>query len=160
MDIKKLNEQLQKFINPLTDKLNEAYTPNTELEELFDKYVPAQGKADTVGGELIRAINKLLYRYYNDGDVVGMDYGNETCNAAARFLEANKKLEPWASKLWEYAPYKNYESLLNRLAQQVIQVCKQDNLFEIANEEDMDDYDEPSDYTCAEDDEYEDEEEY
>lgn len=153
--VKQFTMILQQFVNEISDNLKETYTRNTELQELFDKYVPATGKADTVGGELLRAINKLLYRYYNDGDVVGLDYGNETCNAPARFLETNTKLEPWVLKLWEYAADKKYESLLNRLAQKVIQVCKQDNLFEQANEEDMNDYDDPSDYTWAEEDEEE-----
>lgn len=60
---------------------------NKALEELFDQYVPVSGKAGTMGGELVRAVNRLLYRYYNDGDLVGEDYGNETCNAPARFID-------------------------------------------------------------------------
>ena len=37
-------------------------------EELWDKYVPADGKADTVGGEIMRAISRIVYRWNNDGD--------------------------------------------------------------------------------------------
>lgn len=28
-----------------------------------------QGKCETVVGEILRAYNQMLYRYYNDGDV-------------------------------------------------------------------------------------------
>lgn len=58
-----------------------------EFNQLFDALVPAQGKAGTLGGELLRATARLGYRYLNDGDMVGRDYGNETCNAAARFID-------------------------------------------------------------------------
>ena len=41
------------------------------LDGLFDKYVPVSGKAETIGGEIVRAISRITYRFYNDGDVVG-----------------------------------------------------------------------------------------
>ena len=33
-------------------------------------FVPAKGPANTVGGEIVRAINIIAYRYYNDGDTL------------------------------------------------------------------------------------------
>lgn len=56
------------------------------MEEAFELLVPASGKADTVAGELIRAIMRLLYRDYNDGDVFYEGYGIETCGDAVAFL--------------------------------------------------------------------------
>ena len=35
-------------------------------EPLYDKLVPGQGDAETVEGEMLRAINRIIYRYYND----------------------------------------------------------------------------------------------
>ena len=58
----------------------------TRISALFDELVPASGKADTVAGEIIRAVNRIAYRNSNDGDHVGVGYGNETCNPAARYL--------------------------------------------------------------------------
>ena len=164
MHIKKLNEELAKFVEDWPD--------NKEFEALFDQYVPDQGHADTVGGELIRAVNKIVYRYYNDGDRVGVDYGNETCNPAARFIETNTKLEPLASKLWDYRPNEEYEKVLADLMQETIKICKEDNLFNKSNTDDMNNYTDPIDskweddeeewYDYSddwEDEEYEDEEE-
>ena len=51
--------------------------------------VPDTGKAESLAGERIRAISRIGYRYYNDGDQLGIDYGKETCNPAGRFLRAN-----------------------------------------------------------------------
>ena len=55
-------------------------------ENLWDKYVPALGTAETVGGEILRAMSRIIYRFYNDGDMVGVGYGNETCNSSDRYL--------------------------------------------------------------------------
>ena len=49
---------------------------------LFDKLVPGSGASDTVEGEMIRAINRLIYRFYNDGDFFYQGYGAETAGPA------------------------------------------------------------------------------
>ena len=56
------------------------------FEHLFDILVPASGKADTYAGELIRAVNKIEYRWYNDGDKFFEGYGIETAGQSAYFL--------------------------------------------------------------------------
>lgn len=47
-----------------------------EFNEWYDKYVPISGNCNTLAGEIIRAINRLVYRWYNDGDTVDMYGGN------------------------------------------------------------------------------------
>ena len=62
-------------------------TKNHErINELFEELVPGSGKAESLAGELVRAMARIGYRWYNDGDQVGIGYGRETCNPAARFL--------------------------------------------------------------------------
>lgn len=56
------------------------------LDKYFGKYVPASGKCDTVGGEIVRAMMRLAYRWC-DGDEVGVGYGNITCNPSDRYLD-------------------------------------------------------------------------
>ena len=48
--------------------------------------IPASGKADTMAGEIMRAVQRLLYRDWNDGDLFYSDYGLETCASSASFL--------------------------------------------------------------------------
>lgn len=55
-------------------------------ENLWNEYVPMSGTAETVGGEILRAMSRIIYRFYNDGDMVGVGYGNETCNSSDRYL--------------------------------------------------------------------------
>ena len=55
-------------------------------EQLCNEHVPTSGMASTVGGEILRAMSRIIYRFYNDGDMVGVGYGNETCNSSDRYL--------------------------------------------------------------------------
>lgn len=41
---------------------------STQFKAFCDKHIPAIGKADTPKGELARAVCKLYYRTFNDGD--------------------------------------------------------------------------------------------
>ena len=45
------------------------------FNELTAQYTPCRGMAPTVGGEMLRAINRIAYRYFNDGDTVARYYG-------------------------------------------------------------------------------------
>lgn len=56
-------------------------------ENLWNEYVPMSGTSETVGGEILRAMSRIIYRFYNDGDMVGIGYGNETCNSSDRYLD-------------------------------------------------------------------------
>ena len=56
------------------------------VNTIFEQLVPLEGKADTLAGEIVRAISRIGYRFYNDGDQVGVGYGKQTCNPPARFL--------------------------------------------------------------------------
>lgn len=52
------------MINPEIEQVNNVY---------FKALVPREGKCDTIEGELLRAINRIIYRYYNDGDHLSDD---------------------------------------------------------------------------------------
>lgn len=57
-----------------------------DWEKYTEVLVPASGKADTVAGEIIRAVNRIGYRYYNDGDLFNKGYGRETAGSSATYL--------------------------------------------------------------------------
>lgn len=70
-----------------------------QIDALFEELVPSMGKADTEAGEIVRAYCRIAHRWFNDGDKLGIGYGNETCNAAGRYLMKHdhgevKVLEP------------------------------------------------------------------
>ncbi len=65
------------------------FTPK-ELENrngtLYEQLVPANGKCETAEGEMLRAVNKVIYRYYNDGDVWWRGYGAEVVGPCVAYL--------------------------------------------------------------------------
>jgi|MDSV01.1.fsa_nt_gb hypothetical protein len=67
-----------------------------ELEKrnnvLYDELVPGQGNSEFIEGEMLRAINKIIYRYYNDGDFFYKGYGTETAGPAHSFLINSKDI--------------------------------------------------------------------
>lgn len=65
-----------------------------KFEKLTEQYMPKQGEADTELGEILRSINQVVYRYYNDGDMWNKGYGKETVNGAIKHLtELSKNKE-------------------------------------------------------------------
>jgi hypothetical protein len=69
-----------------------------ELDKLFNELVPGSGVADTVEGEMVRAIMRIMYRYYNDGDYYFRGYGKETCAPSVDYLKSNTPISKELSK--------------------------------------------------------------
>ena len=88
------------------------------LNDLFDELVPSSGKAESLAGELVRATARIGYRFYNDGDQIGIGYGKETCNPAARFLikKAPREIADLTAGLWGMVSEAGYEAVLEILA--------------------------------------------
>lgn len=137
-----------------------------KINELFEELVPDSGKAATVAGEIIRAISRIGYRNSNDGDHVGVGYGKETCNPAARYLmkKAGEEVADAIADLWGLEPDDLYDERLAEVEEAVISYIEQHpELKEIENTEDMWDYRneyDDADDEWDEDDEYYEEEDY
>ena len=87
------------------------------FEDLFNRLVPEKGKCSSKGGEIIRAVMRLYHRFYNDGDKLGIGYGNHTCNMAGRFLLFNSSTEivEVVKKMWGNEDSAQYKEELNNL---------------------------------------------
>lgn len=79
---------------------------------LNDKYLPDRGEGETKATQIVTAINKLVYKWYNDGDV----FDNTYC------------LEGWANDLSSYANWlaKYVEGANNILATIASCYCEED----------------------------------
>lgn len=129
-------------------------------EELARAYVPDYGKADTLKGEVLRALCRILHRYWNDGDRIGIDYGNETCNAPARFLVKKvPETAPIIKAMWGEYSDNRYEELMNGLEGTIIDALRENpDKFSAHNPDDMWDwYDKKADDAWADDEDFEDE---
>ena len=58
-----------------------------KFEDIIHKYMPAMGEGETLASQAVTAINKLIYKWYNDGDVYDNRYS----------------LQGWANDLSSYA---------------------------------------------------------
>lgn len=93
-------------------------TKNDErINKLFEELVPVSGKAENLAGELTRAMARIGYRCFNDGDHIGVGYGKETCNPAARFLRAkgNKEIRELVDAIWGIENDRAYDAILDQL---------------------------------------------
>lgn len=113
-----------------------------QLNTLFDELVPRSGKAESLAGEIVRATARIGYRYFNDGDHIGIGYGKETCNAAARFLlnKTNDEIAGIVKKLWGLDSEIDYVNLLESLTKAVVGYVKDNPELREQETEDMFDY--------------------
>lgn len=140
-------------------------TKNEErINKLFKELVPETGKAGSLAGELVRAMSRIGYRFHNDGDMVNIAYGKETCNPAARFLIAkgNAEVSSLTAGLWEIFSEDAYEKVMDILCGAVADYVEQnpdlrnqptEDMWDFKDEEedqdddwDEEDYDEEEDY--------------
>ena len=92
----------------------------SKINDFTEQYVCSEGKCETVAGEILRAYNRIIYRYYNDGDVAGEGYARETVNPALRFLFT---MMPSIKQFFEINYYDkslyfidyDYETILNKI---------------------------------------------
>lgn len=124
-----------------------------KLNELFEEFVPPTGKADTLAGEIVRAICRIGYRNWNDGDHLGVGYGRETCNPAGRFLakKCDDKVARCVADAWGIILDDLYDEALERLEIAVLNYLDANpELKTTPNDEDMfdsrDPYEDTDDY--------------
>ena len=113
-----------------------------KLEALFNELVPRIGKASSLAGEVVRAAGRIGYRWSNDGDQIGIGYGKETCNAAARFLliHGNKDVQVLITALWGLSDYRQYARILDQLIGAVVNFVNGNPELRTMPTEDMFDY--------------------
>ena len=113
-------------IKPIKEQKTITEFVGKELEDrnepLYDKLVPGQGDAETVEGEMLRAINRIVYRFYNDGDKYFEGYGTETAGPAHSFLvNANHPLKSAMVKLFDEPSGDNsYERMLKDVLDMIL----------------------------------------
>lgn len=130
--------------NRSSDIIDQIRNADNKIEKAFELLVPSSGKADTVAGELIRAINRIMYRDYNDGDKFYEGYGIETCADAVAFLcdKIPHLLKEFQDIAWRNLEGENYTDAINDIAGGVLDyIYDNPKLVVTPNKEDMFDFD-------------------
>lgn len=79
--------------NDTVNDIQKEFNADGDLDSWADEYMPGSGKANTKGGELVRAAQRILTEFYNSGNMIGRGYGNETVNPAARYIIAKTSFD-------------------------------------------------------------------
>lgn len=125
-----------------------------DSEILFDALVPGSGHADNLGGEILRAAERIAYRYYNDGDRAGEGYGRETVNPAVRYMmfavrPTTSPLYGIVKDFYRFIDYgcsiddKVYEFMVMRLLKLTVIHIVENKLWNVPNQNDMLDFKDP-----------------
>ena len=82
-----------------------------KFEDVVEKYMPSMGEGETIASQIVTAVNKLIYKWYNDGDVFDNTY----------------HLEGWCNDLSSYANwlYKNVLETKNILSD-IVKIYSED----------------------------------
>lgn len=100
--------------------------------KLFKELVPMDGNCETVEGEMLRAINKIMYRWMNDGDYFYDGYGIETAGSAHIYLTEHSSLAAELKTVLDEAKWKSgqaYEDELEKAHTLIIEHVEKTEKF-------------------------------
>ena len=122
---------------------------------LFDQYLPDQGEGETMASQVVTAINKLVYKWYNDGDVydnsnpMGLSGWSNDLSDYANWLAQNiDGAKEILDGIFEVRTEDEYEDLLKELADSYLTTEFLDTISEHPKEGSI--YDCPGDYSFDE----------
>jgi hypothetical protein len=114
-----------------------------KFSKLFNELVPSSGNCNTLEGEVIRAVNKIDYRFWNDGDYPTVGYGVETSGPALVFLKLNiqEEFSDIIQKIEEcYQEDEKMKIYIDVLKEDVVEWVESKNGKYTPNEDDMYNY--------------------
>ena len=115
-----------------------AWSDFDRFEALIDKYMPARGEGETMASQACTAVNKLVYKWFNDGEVYDNVHSNlsgwmNDLSSYANWLVKNLRrdlVEP-LFRIKDASSDEEYEDILFCLADRII---KENVLEELAEE--------------------------
>ena len=138
-----------KVTSILEDGLKNSKDSTDILEDINSILVPARDECDTVGGEIVRAMMRILYRWYNDGDRFYQGYGLETAGGSASYLANHiESIEKSIDHLLQDYDYSydedddKYEQFIKEMTNNVIDYLRNnENIMFTPNVEDSREWD-------------------
>lgn len=95
-----------------------------KFEKITANYMPDYGEGDTIASQAVTAVNKLVYKWYNDGDVFdNTKYLEGWCNDLSSYANWLAKYTPAGTilnRVYECYTGDDYEELLQDLADMIL----------------------------------------
>ena len=134
-----------------------------KFDEITDKYMLPSGEGETKASQIVTAVSKLVYKWYNDGDVFdNTHYLNGWCNdlsSYANWLDCHTKGSRILHGISRCFDGNQYEELLRDLANTLLDEEYLAEQNEIEKVDSIYKCDGPFEFMEYEEDEYEEEEE-
>lgn len=91
-----------------------------QFERFDDKYLPIKGQGETMATQIVTAVTKLVYKWYNDGDVFDNNYFMQGwCNDLSSYANWLAKYVPEVAPILDNITIcrndSDYEDLLKKL---------------------------------------------
>jgi len=83
---------------PLKEASGSDWEYFNKFDAVVDEYLPQRGEGSTIANQIVTAVNKLVYKFFNDGDVYDNRHG----------LEGWNDLSSYANWLYKYVPETQY----------------------------------------------------
>lgn len=95
-----------------------------KFEFVTAKYLPEYGEGENMATQIVTAVTKLVYKWYNDGDVydntrVMQGWANDL-SSYANWLHAHTKAADTLEGIWECYNEREYEELLAAVADMLL----------------------------------------
>lgn len=94
-----------------------------QFDDVADEYLPDQGEGDTAAEQAVTALNKLVYRFYNDGDVYDnsgyLESYNDLSDEANWLYKNIPGVRQIMERVWD-ADRNEYERILTDLAENIL----------------------------------------
>ncbi len=109
-----------------------SYYDNATVDEINDKYLPWRGEGDTLATQIVTATNKLIYKWYNDGDAFDntehlVGFGNDL-SSYANWLNTHSIYGGILDGVFECKSESDYEDLLKEFSDKVFNLELLDSL--------------------------------
>lgn len=95
-----------------------------KFESLIDKYLPISGEGETKATQVVTAVNKLVYKWYNDGDVFDNSHALKgwanDLSSYANWLYEYTDADGILAKITNCLNDSDYEDLLKELADKLL----------------------------------------
>lgn len=95
-----------------------------KFKSVIDKYMPATGEGETIASQAVTALNKLIYKWYNDGDVFDNSrYLEGWCNdlsSYANWLYNHTDRAKMLENIFCISTHSEYEDLLKEMADSIL----------------------------------------
>ena len=96
-----------------------------KFQPILDKYMPDHGEGETIASQIVTAVNKLIYKWYNDGDVFDNQYAltgwaNDLSSYANWLYKRLSSARPILDRVFNAGNDSEYEELLKDLADKTL----------------------------------------